>query len=144
MPPRVVEVKITGAAELYEALERAPHEIAKKIIREGLKRAAGLWREEMVARVARGWHHWKNQPGVQEWGFLSEHIGMKATVRGDELEGSCQVGPVKKGFWSSFLEFGTSRMSAQPFIRQSFEARKEDVLEEFIKTCREKLALLGR
>jgi HK97 gp10 family phage protein len=138
---KVVEVKISGGRELYEMLEERPKRIAKAIIRKALKRAAGIWRGEMKDRVAQGWHVWKSSTKgrSREWGFLRGHIGMKLSVRGDELEGSCAVGPVKKGFWAQFLEFGRSDQAAQPFIRPAFESRKEDVLAEFISTAQEEL-----
>ena len=141
----VVEVKVSGGAELFEALEKAPREVAKAIIRAGLRSAAGIWRGEMKTRVARGWHVFKSSllGRSREWGFLAGHIGMKVRVTGDELEGSCQVGPVKKGFWALFLEFGTAHMPAQPFIRPSFETRRQEVLDRFTTVCKEKLEKLG-
>jgi HK97 gp10 family phage protein len=142
----IVEVKITGLRELQEVLEQQTKNVAKDIIRKGLKKAAGLWREEMKTRVARGWHVFQSasKGRSREWGFLAGHIGMKTSVRGDEFEGTCHVGPVKKGFWSLFLEFGTARMAARPFIRPAFEARKFAVLEKFTSTVREEIAKLGK
>jgi HK97 gp10 family phage protein len=141
----VVEFKITGGKELYEALEEQPKRVAKEIIRAGLKQAAGLWREEMRNRVVRGWHVFESarKGRSREYGFLAGHIGMKTSVRGDELEGTCGVGPVKKGFWDLYLEFGNAHQAPQPFIRQAFETRKQEVLDKFISVCREKLEKLG-
>jgi len=138
---RVVEVKIEGANELFEQLEARPAKIAKAIIRNCLRKAGGIWRGEMKARVARGWHVFQSSAKgrSREWGFLAGHIGMKVSVRGDELEGTCSVGPVKKGFWALFLEFGTANMAAQPFIRPAFEARKQEVLDKFISSAKEEL-----
>ena len=140
---KVITVKIEGGRELYEQLEQRPLRIAKAIIRKGLKKAAGIWRGEMRQRVAQGWHVWKGSGRTgrsREFAFLRDHIGMKVSVRGDELEGTCAVGPVKKGFWAMFLEFGTSRQPAQGFIRKSFDARGQEVLDKFTQTCREELA----
>jgi HK97 gp10 family phage protein len=142
--PIVVQMKMTGLRELGEALEKQPREIGRNIMRKGLKRAAGLWREEMKNTVRRGFHVFgsKSAGRSREWGFLAGHIGMKVSLRGDELQGSIAVGPVKKGFWALFLEFGTSTMPAFPFIRQAFETRKAAVLDKFIETIRAELAKL--
>jgi HK97 gp10 family phage protein len=141
--PIVIETKITGLRELGEALETQPREIGRNIMRKGLKRAAGLWREEMKNTVRRGFHVFDAKGDrSREWGFLADHIGMKVSLRGDELQGSIAVGPVKKGFWAMFLEFGTSKMPAFPFIRQAFETRKAAVLDKFVDTIREELAKL--
>jgi HK97 gp10 family phage protein len=134
----VVEVKIEGGKELFEALENRPPATAKAIIRKALTKAAGIWRGEMKLRVAQGWHVFAStkRGRSREWGFLYQHMGMKTSVRGDELEGTCQVGPVKKGFWALFLEFGTSRQAPQPFIRKSFDSKKDEVLDTFTSEAR--------
>lgn len=139
---KVVEVKITGGQELFEMLEERPPRVAKAIIRKALRAAAGIWRGAMVEKVAQGWHVWKGSSKTgrsRDFAFLHGHIGMKLSVRGDELEGTCSVGPVKKGFWASFLEFGTSRQAAQPFIRPAFDGYKDAVLDKFTEKCREEL-----
>jgi hypothetical protein len=144
--PIVVQVKIEGLAELAEALEKQPREVAKKIIRTGLKRAAGLWREEMIRTVKRGWHVFaeKHSKGgrTREYGFLAQHIGLRASLSSDELAGIVTVGPVKKGFWSLFMEFQSpgAHNPAPPFIRPAFEAKKFAVRDKFIDTVREQLA----
>jgi len=140
--PNLVEVKITGGRELFEALEARPSRVAKNIIRKCLKKAAGIWRGEMRQTVAQGPHVWKGSAKTgrsREFAFLRDHIGMKVSVRGDELEGSCAVGPVKKGFWAQFLEFGRSDQAAQPFIRPAFESKVRDVLAKFVETAKEEL-----
>lgn len=140
--PNLVEVKITGGRELFEALEERPPRIAKAIIRKCLRAAAGIWRGEMRDTVPQGPHVWKGSSRTgrsREFAFLRDHIGMKVSVRGDELEGSCAVGPVKKGFWAQFLEFGRSDQAAQPFIRPAFESKVRDVLEKFTEKAKEEL-----
>jgi HK97 gp10 family phage protein len=137
----VVTVKITGLSELQARLEQVPRNIARGVLRRGL-RAAEVWKREMELRVAR------------LTGFLALHIGMRVTVRGDELAGSAIVGPLKADYpqripkqrgrgstisaatVARFLEFGTRKMRARPFIRQSFEARKDEVLAHFIREAK--------
>jgi hypothetical protein len=143
--PIVVQVKIKGLEELAEALEKQPREVAKKIMKTGLKRAAGLWREEMIRTVQRGWHVFseKHSKGgrTREYGFLAQHIGLRAVLRGDELAGIVTVGPVKKGFWSLFMEFQSpgAHNPAPPFIRPAYETKKLAVRDKFIETIREQL-----
>lgn len=151
--------KVEGLSELLERLETAPLAAGKKIMRTGLKEAAGIWREEMKNRVARGFHVWesgqrkfKGQKILgrsREFGALSKLIGMKTSVRGDELAGTCSVGPVRIGFWSLFLEFGTHSgaggrgIPPQPFIRVSYESRGNDVAEKFAEVVKRELDAAG-
>jgi HK97 gp10 family phage protein len=147
MDRNVVEIKITGTAELEAALESFPRTMAKAIVKKALKSAAGIWQQEMKAKVRQGWHVWKitEYKGAKykgrsrEWGALSRLIGIKVSVRGDELGGTATVGPVKKGFWALFLEFGTKRMGARPFIRPAFDSRANDVLNKYIEVARTEL-----
>jgi HK97 gp10 family phage protein len=145
--PKVVTFKMHGTAELYEALEKQPPLVAKAIIRKALRAAARIWWAEMKIRVRRGWHVFKTtevkgkryQGREREYGYLQQHMAIKISTRGDELGGVAQVGPVRGCFWSAFLEFGTSKMRAFPFIRVSFESRKQDVADAYAETARQEL-----
>ena len=128
--PNVVEFKITGMAEIEDALERAPLRVSRRVLRTGLLAAAFVWAREMEARARQGWHHGKGKHTEHQFGVLARSIVTRASVKSD-LEGSVRVGPAKGTFWSVFLEFGTSKMRAFPFIRTAFETRKQDVLSEF-------------
>jgi len=62
-------------------------------------------------------------------GRLKKAIGYEVKVEGNTVEG--YVG-VKHGFWRThvarFLEFGTSRMPAKPFMRRSVFGNKDTIL----------------
>ncbi|HEX4381242.1 MAG TPA: HK97-gp10 family putative phage morphogenesis protein [Candidatus Acidoferrum sp.] len=137
----IVSVKISGLEELADALERKPLAAAKAVVRKCLRASARVFWQEMRQRVRRGWHVFESKGSgrSREFGFLADHIGIKIRVRGDELGGTAQVGPVKKGYWELFLEFGTRKMAAIPFIRPAFESRKQDALDKYISTARESL-----
>lgn len=137
-----VTVQITGLDKIEDALERAPITSSRRIMRTGLAAAAFIWEREMEARVQQGWHHDKSKGGAHEFAFLAQHIETKVTVKSD-LEGTAAVGPARSGYWAGFLEFGTSKMRAYPFIRASFESRKEDVLDEFIVETKAALKAAG-
>jgi HK97 gp10 family phage protein len=113
----LIECEVKGLEEIQQALESVPRAIARGLLRKAMARAANLWREEMAQRAPRlltvklaG-----NPKQVRLPGDLARHIGIKVVVNSD-LEGSVQVGPSKRVFWSKFLEFGTYKMRAQPFI----------------------------
>jgi HK97 gp10 family phage protein len=139
---RVVTVKVEGVTDLQARLDRLPREIVRRILRRALAAGAEVWKREMELRVAR------------LTGFLAQHIGVKITVRGDQLAGTAAVGPLKQNYperipkthgrgstisaasVARFLEFGTRKMRALPFIRQAFEARKDEALAQFIREAK--------
>lgn len=125
-----IEIKLTGFDELQRKLEELPPRAAKQALRTGLLAGGEIWRREMEATVRQGWHHFRKHKGASEYGVLARNIGTSARITSD-LAGSIAIGPRKKGFWALFLEFGTRKMPAFPFIRRAFETRKQDVLEEF-------------
>jgi HK97 gp10 family phage protein len=152
-----IEFKITGLKELQEKLERLPPKAAKDALRTGLAAGIFLWQQEMEWRVRK------------HTGFLSFHIIARIIIRGSELMGIASVGPERIDYpdrgggyrkkkikgrlrdvgripasrVASFLEFGTRKMQKKPFIRESFEARKMEVLDEFIIETKAALARAG-
>jgi len=148
-----VHVTVTGLAELQEVLEKAPLKASRQIMRKGLLAAAYLWQQEMMQTVRRGPHHGRGKGAPIDFGVLARDIVLRARVTSD-LVGTASVGPDKRAYWAKFLEFGrkagVSRrgrhfpaMRPFPFIRASFEARKRDVLDEFIIETKAALEAAG-
>jgi len=147
-----VQFKITGGDELAKLLESRPPILASRIIRTSLRGAVQPWKQEMIARVRRGWHVFshailKGRKGQgklaggreREYGVIADHIVVKTTVDAGGFSGSAAVYPTKKAFWAKFLEFGTVKMRAFPFIRPAFESRKQEVLDRFVEDVKEQL-----
>lgn len=131
----VISVQVQGLADLEAKLESVPLKIAQAILRRAVKAGAEVFRGEMQSRVHRA------------TGFLAAHIGVRTSTRG--LAGTALIGaqtinyptrPSKRGPGQTisaatvarFLEFGTRKMHAFPFVRQAFESRKQDALGVFI------------
>jgi HK97 gp10 family phage protein len=135
------DFEVKGFDEVQEALKSMPGALARKILRNALIPAAKLWRDEMAQRAPRliNVKTATNPKQVRIPGDLARHIGMQVSVNSD-LQGTVKVGPTKRVFWASFLEFGTSKMRAQPFIRPTFEALASQVLNRFYTECRKALA----
>ncbi|KAA0944155.1 HK97 gp10 family phage protein [Sporosarcina sp. ANT_H38] len=57
-------------------------------------------------------------------GKLKESI-----IKGEVVDGVIQIGPSQQGpaFRAHFVEFGTSKMSARPFMRPTFEREKTNI-----------------
>jgi HK97 gp10 family phage protein len=52
-----------------------------------------------------------------------------------------EVGPDKDVFYSRFVEFGTVKMKANPFMSRGYEVSKENAMEKIEKNLKEGLGL---
>ena len=157
----MVTCKITGLDALQKKLEHELPAKARLALRIALAAGASTVREEMVADAP-------VEEGGENQGFLEDHLVIKTTIRRNELSGTAKVGPSqavypgseKQGFKlriggkeisvnakltaarvGRFLQFGTSKMSARPFMTQAWEASKGRALERIIQKLKETLKL---
>ncbi len=66
--------------------------------------------------------------GLIDEGILLANITVSGVKSGDEGK-YVDVGPNKKAFYGKFLEEGTSKMSAKPFIDPAVVATQRDVVK---------------
>jgi HK97 gp10 family phage protein len=152
-----IELKITGLAELEQALETLPLKASRRIVRQEATAAAEPWAQEMRSIVRRGPHH--DAAGKVTFDLIANNIVQRATVHND-LSATVKVGPAAnvggyKLFYVWFLEL-TGRaagvgpsgrhypaMPRYPFIRPAFDVAKGDVLDRFISGIRAALQAAG-
>jgi len=153
MAKDAVTVKITGLAELQKALEEVPKEVSKKVLRKSLTAAAKVVREAMVDHAPK------------DTGFLEDHFNIKFKSHKRDIAASAFIGPDGKAVYpkqlpkgmqgpnaansrqrtikvvsvARFLEFGTSKMGAKPFMTQGFENAKDNALEIIIDGIKDAL-----
>lgn len=147
----VIKSTISGAAELARDLQNKPPIVARQILRTSLGHAVTPWREQMKARVQRGWHIFSNtkvrMKGIRgtyggrsrEYGVIARNIRIRTQVDASGFSGSAEVYPSRRGYWAKFLEFGTRKMRRFPFVVPAFEGGKSEVLALFISDTREQL-----
>jgi HK97 gp10 family phage protein len=139
-----VEVKVSGLDKLQKALEQEIPKKAKAAVRSGLRAGALVIKKAVFAEAPK------------DSGFLSEHIDVKMRVRGNDLTGSAFVGPNAKAVYQKpegslskkwrakpawviarFLESGTHKMAANPFMTRAFEAYKQKAIDAVIEKLKE-------
>ena len=64
-----------------------------------------------------------NQPPATDTGFLVQNIVPDMTVGKDVVEGTI----ISQAPYSSFLEFGTSKMAARPFLQPALEQNRRKI-----------------
>lgn len=141
---------LTGFKELAEALKALGPKVAKNGLRRATSAGAAIVRNEARKRAP------------VDTGELKRDIMMKRErdARGGDTTGAVYVVYVRAGkksraagkkrnvhrdsFYWKFLEFGTQKMAAKPFLRPAFEANKEAAVEAIGKSLDETIQAAAR
>src|SRR5215211_3457283 len=106
-----VSMRLEGADELARALDALSPRVSGRLQREALEDAAEPLRREMSRLAPRG-------PGRVH---LADHMIVSTARQTENREGGVWVGPSKPFFYAKFLENGTVKMRARPFMRPAFD-----------------------
>lgn len=141
---------ISGLTQAVAALRALPAELGSHNggpLRRALFRGAVLIRDEAIARVPRATGNLANQifiyrdrnprasTGAAERFIIGVRSGkgsrvFKVRTRG-RFAGRSQYRRTSDAYYWRFVEFGTEKMPARPFLRPAFENKKRDVVDEF-------------
>ena len=131
------EVEVKGLRELMRALEQLPKEIQGKPTMTALRAAAKPMREDARAKVPQDTgtvlknivvarskvHNGKNFV----WGVV---LRVKKMTRRQRQAAAAGGNPLAGDpFYWKFLEFGTSKLPARPFLRPAFEGNKTGAVD---------------
>ena len=140
----MISVKVTGLKELQDALAKLPLEIQKRPLRSAVSAGAKVIVDEAkrlapqgeTGNLRKALYRYRSRSqsapgketflvgvrkGKKDYADTAKNrrlnrVGKKYTVEGEAY------------YWR-FLEFGTSKMAAKPFLRPAFESRKNNALE---------------
>lgn len=121
----MMSYRIQGGAQLASALRGMALKDERSAIVALLKTAGEPIREDAERLV----------PVSEDAPHIVDHIVISATNELEDGEKSSgdehavAIGPVRSFFYSIFLEFGTVKMRAQPFMRPAFDTRVMDALK---------------
>lgn len=140
----MISVKIDGLKELQKALEQLPKEIQGRPLRSAVSAAAKVVVDDVKSRVPVGetgnlktavyrYRSRRNSATGRETFFVGIRQG-KAQYK--DTAYNRRKGRVGKSYKTAgeayywrFLEFGTAKMQARPFLRPAFEAQKSRAVE---------------
>ena len=123
----MADVKLDGLENLLTELGKLGKE-GEKIEREILKKAGEKVKDAII----------KEAP--QRTGNLKKNIKVSNIKRQDGAS-FIEVYPSKDAFYAAFLEFGTAKMKADPFMSRGYEDSKEDVEELIVEEVKKGLGL---
>ena len=134
-------MQVKGAAELVKLLNELPARIARNGLRNAVYAGAKVVRDEAKSRAPKAAEAIPNQPppGTLKRSVIMKHIPELSsltrqtffvTVRhGKKYRKQGKKGNLSQDAWYwRFVEFGTVKMSARPFLRPAFDMKKNDAL----------------
>lgn len=142
----LISFKLKGADELSRIFKTLPSEIQRQIVVPAAKEAMQIVLDDAKARADRvddpetRNYIPKNIAMVEDKKFFEETGSTKVSVGVRKRKGSAGGG---NSFYWWFVELGTSRIRAQPFMRNALDQNKEAVFKEFISSAKFQLVKLG-
>ena len=148
MPEPFIALKVDGLEELDRRLKDLPKQQAKSVLRKALRAGAELFKKAVVAEAPK------------DTGFMAEHFKIRTSIRGaDDLNGYAYIVPDNRAIYpkedqtkpgkkrrsknvamvARFKEFGTSKMSADPFYSRAFQSAKSRVMDAVIARLKDLL-----
>lgn len=124
--------EIKGLEQLISKLNNLPEKLEKKVIRAAVRKGAILVRNKAREKVP------------VKTGTLKKSIKIRSNRVANGII-SFKIGPTndkKKGtdvFYGRFIEFGTSKMAAKPFMRPALDESETEVLNVVIDNIKSKL-----
>lgn len=149
----MADVQIEGLQELAAALRELPEKIARNGLRAAVYAGAKVIRDEAktLAPVSTG----PVSQGHPPPGTLARSIVMKQIPEQSGMSNQVFAVTVRHGkkyqkqgkkgdksqdaFYWRFVEFGTAKMAAKPFLRPAFEGKKQEAAEAIKQKLAERI-----
>lgn len=127
------EAKVSGLAEIEKLLKALPDKPAKGALQSGLRAGGKVIQQEAIDRAP----VLKGEPRVVMYrgkkriivpGLLKKCIIVRAAKQG---KGPINfvIAVTKLAFYAHWVEWGTQKMRAQPFMRPALDAKGEEAIQ---------------
>jgi HK97 gp10 family phage protein len=118
----MLSLSLRGLDELAKGLRELSQSVRKQALTSALKAAGEPMRDRMSSLAPWGQDdpHLANEIVMS---FVRDVEGVKATTDG---EATLAIGPSWNAFYGLFLEYGTVKMSARPFMRPAFDETSDE------------------
>lgn len=140
-----VTVKVEGLRELGDRMKGLSEAMNNRIARAATAAGAVVIRDAAKQKVAVDTGNLKKNVIVKrlpkgESPFTSEHI---VTVRQGKLTKKQKAAGLEDAFYGRFVEYGTAKMPARPYMRPAFDQNKEKAVQAIKDRITKRLAKAG-
>jgi len=128
-----IEIKVDGLKELEQDLLELPDRIADRVLQSALTSAALPIVTEARTKVPLAHAAYRLYGGGKaDPGWLRDRIVRKKVKGGgNSAEVIVTIKDRRQSYFWKFIEFGTSKMAAHPFMRPAFEAKVAEAVDRF-------------
>lgn len=140
-----VSVKVEGLKDLGDRMKGLTEQMNNRIARAATAAGAVVIRNAAQQKVPVLTGNLKKNIIVKripkgEASLTSEHI---VTVRQGKLTKKQRAAGLGDAFYGRFVEYGTARMPAQPFLRPAYDQNKEKAVQAIKDRIEKRLAKAG-
>lgn len=142
---RSVTVQVEGLRDLGDRMKTLKADMANRIARAATAAGAVVIRNAAQQNVPVDTGNLKKNIIVKripksESGLTSEHI---VTVRKGKLTQKQKSSGLKDAYYGAFVEFGTVKKAAQPYLRPAYDRNKELAVEAISDRIEKRLKKAG-
>ncbi len=123
----MAKIELEGMDELIKQINAIGERVATRAENKALREGAEILRQEISRRAPR------------KTGKLAENI-VKSGVKTKDGVKHIEVGPSKEVFYGLYQEFGTTKMTARPFIAPALSEKRSEIFGTMAGVLREELA----
>ena len=143
-----VTVKVEGLKEIEDALAKAGPNLARSAVRKALDAGADVFLKEAKLRAPL----LKKPTANRQPGELRDAIAEVTTTNAKNQTGRGRVGlkydgkrgSQSPGVYGLFVEFGTHKMKAQPYMRPAYDSAQKRAESVFTAEMRAGVEKLGK
>lgn len=138
--------QLDGVADLSAKLIAMGVETAAKELRGTARAAMDIVYQKAQATIPVGSVPHTTYKGRRVFGGFSKRtLRLVSRINKHNKSAEALVGPVREAFYATqFVELGTARMPARPWLRPAFESSQDPVLKEIGSQLRKRLERIAK
>ncbi len=138
--------QLEGVAELTRKLNELGAKTAGKELRGAVRAAAKIAYDKAKAAIPVGDEPHKTYKGrLVAPGFAQRSLRLLARINRRKGSAEALIGVRREAFYAlSFVELGTSRMGARPWLRPAFESSQDSMLRSLASELKKRIERIAR
>lgn len=129
----MADLTFSGFKELAEAMQALPQRVATNALRRSVAAGARVIRDEAKMRAPVDTGEMRRDIKIKRErvaaGLSARYSVFVLSGKASRIAGKAR-NVDKNSFYWRFIEFGTAKMSAKPFMRPAFEAKKTEAVQK--------------